>query len=279
MINQIKEDNQVITKPPIAVLMPAYNAEAIIHKAIDSLNKNPQPHDIIVVDDGSRNLLSESIPPQSNLIIIRAAQNGGITKALNLGVEYIVENNYKYLARLDADDEAMPDRLKQQYEFMEQNPDVALCGTWGEVVTESGETLFHLNHPATHPEIMKRLNYNSQFLHPSLMIRVESLKKLERYYSEDYPSAEDYELVRYMAKQGKLANIPQYLIRYTYSSGGISHTKRKQQLLTRLKVQLAYKNLLSPHFYAGIAKTLCLLVLPMELVTSLKMKIKAYRKN
>ena len=270
---------QVQPEKKIAVLIPAYNAEKIIHKAIDSLNLNKEPHDIIVIDDGSPTVLADHIPAQANLVIIRAEKNGGITKALNLGAQYILDNGYTYLARLDADDTASPDRLTLQREFMEANPDIALCGSWGKVVSEEDNSvLFYLNHPIEHEEIMQKLYYNSQFLHPSLIIRTEVLKEVGL-FSEAYPSAEDYELIRRIGKKYKLANIGKYLINYTSSSGGISQKKRRQQLMTRLKIQLDYKNYASLHFYLGVIKTFLLLALPVELITAIKMRKKAYKKS
>ena len=269
---------QTETRKRIAVLIPAYNAETIIPRAIESLNQNKEPHDIIVVDDGSRQKLESMIAPQPNLVILRAAQNGGITRALNLGMKYIVQQGYEYLARLDADDTAAPERLALQREFMDMNQDIALAGSWGKVVSETDNgVLFYLNHPTGHEEIMTKLYYNSPFLHPSLIIRTAILQQTG-YYSEAYPSAEDYELVRRIAKIARLANIGKYLINYTSSTGGISQGKRKQQLITRMKVQMAYKNYLSPHFYLGLLKTILLLAMPVELITAIKMRRKEYQK-
>ena len=155
--------------PRIAVLIPSYNAEHTIGKALNSLAANTEPHDIVVVDDGSRKRLQDCIEPRPNLKILRLEPNGGITRALNHGVKYILEEGYDFIARLDADDAASPDRLALQRGFLDANPDIALVGGWGHVVSEQGETLFYINHPTEHEVIVRKLFYNSRFLHPTLI--------------------------------------------------------------------------------------------------------------
>lgn len=262
----------------VVVLMPAYNAENVIGRALASLQANEEPHDIVVVDDGSAQPLQGLIAAQPNLTILRTEQNVGITDALNFGLKYILQKDYDYIARLDADDEALPNRLMRQREFLDANEDVLLVGSWGRVISEDGQELFCLNHPSDHDAILKALNYNSCFLHPSLMIRSSAVREMG-VYSPDYPSAEDYEYVRRIGKHGKLANIPAYLINYTSSVNGISQHRRRQQLRSRLKIQWAYRDFSNPHFYAGITQTLALRYMPDKVVTGLKQRLAAYQQR
>ena len=135
--------------PRLAVLIPAYNAERTILRAIQSLNANSEPHDIVVIDDGSAQPLREIVPAQDNLVILRNERNRGVTEARNQGLAYILEHGYAFVAKLDADDAARPDRLARQIGFFDRHPDVALLGSRGRVVSERGEVLFYLNHPTT----------------------------------------------------------------------------------------------------------------------------------
>jgi glycosyltransferase involved in cell wall biosynthesis len=262
--------------PRIAVLIPAYNAEKIISRALASLAANAEPHDIIVVDDGSKIPLADCLPAQPNLIILRAAKNLGVTGAMNFGLHYILDKEYEFVARLDADDTASPDRLALQRAFMDGHPDVALAGGWGRIVSEQGETLFHLHHPAEHKDIVRKSYYNTCFLHPTLMMRTSALRSFG-VYNEKYPSAEDYELTRRFAQHQKVANLPRYLVNYTMSNKGISLSKRRQLLTTRLKIQWDYRNFRSLHFYLGLSKTLVLWFMPVSLITAIKQRKKEYR--
>ena len=264
--------------PRIAVLIPAHNAEKTLRATLDSLAANTIPHDILIIDDASDKLVRESVVLPPNAHVLRFDGNRGVTAAANHGLRYLLERNYDYIARIDADDTASPDRLALQLAFMDKHPDVAILGGAGHVVTEKGKTLFYLNHPTDFNTIRRKLYYNSCFLQPTFMMRAKALRKYGL-YDESFPNAEDYEMLRRYARYTKLANLPNYLINYTVSTGGLSVKKRKQQLRLRLRVQLRYFNLLSIHFYLGVLKTLMLWWMPMGLIASIKQRLGAYKRN
>lgn len=265
-----KNDRAAKSLPRIAVLIPAYNAEGTIEKALLSLAANQVPHDIVVVDDGSNMPLKDVISARDNMVVLRPEKNVGITRALNIGLRYIYDKGYEFVARLDADDAATPGRLAQQLAYMDAHTDVVLLGTWGRVVSEDGRPLFYLNHPTDHESILRHSWYNSAFIHPSMMLRTALLQQAGGYYEMYSHAAEDYELTRRLAKFGKLANLPEYMIDYTYSTCGISQKKRRYQLKSRLKIQWSYRDFANPHFYLGILKTLALWYLPIRFLTAVK---------
>lgn len=262
----------------IAVLMSAYKAQNTIKKTIDSLNANMEPHDLYLVDDGSPIPISSYLEPQSNLTIIRSSTNIGLAQAQNLGLKEILAKNYSYIACIDADDAALPDRLHKQRIFLDQHPDIGLVGSWGRVVSETDKTVFHLHPPADHDEIMTDLYYNNCFLHPSLMIRTSMFRKYGN-YSNDYPSAEDYEIILRFAQHTKIANMSKYLLDYRLSTTGISLTKRREQIATRLKLQWEYRSWGNIHFYLGLTKTFILSFLPYQFITFIKKHKKSYKKR
>jgi glycosyltransferase involved in cell wall biosynthesis len=265
-------------RPRIAVLIPAYNAESYIGRALESLASNAEPHDVVIVDDGSHHFLKDHLLPKPNLSIIRLERNQGITSALNSGLKYILERDYEFVARFDADDICMSERLALQRDFLDRHQEVVLVGGCGRVISEQGETVFYINHPTEHEAIITNSFYNSAFIHPTMMIRTKFLRKIGG-YSEKYPNAEDYELTRRSARHGKLANLPQYIIDYRLSTGGLSLSKRQQQLRSRLKIQWVYRDFGNRHFYFGIGKTLALWLLPYRLITAIKMGRGEYKKH
>lgn len=265
-----------MTAARIAVLMPAYKAEKTIQKALDSLKANAEPHDVIVVDDGSPVLLRDVLPPQPNITILRPDHNLGVTGATNFGLRYILDRSYEFIARLDSDDAVSADRLMLQRQFLDAHPDVVMVGGRGRVFSEEGEYLFAINCPLDHADILRASFYNSGFIHPAIMVRADAVRKIG-VYSEEYPSAEDYEFTRRLSQSGHVANLPDYVIDYTISQGGISQSRRRSQLLSRLKVQWAYRDFGTPHFYLGMLKTLALLMTPVALIAWIKGRHKAYR--
>ena len=208
------------------------NAPLTIERALASLAFNKEPHDVIIVDDGSTPPLQELLTQQANTCILRLEKNLGITLALNHGLRHILNGNYEYVARMDADDTTLPDRLVLQRAFLDEHPDVAVVGSSAEVVTEQGDTAFYLNCPTDHHVILRKLRYNNCFLHPSSMVRTKVFLELGL-YKEGYPSAEDYEFLCRVAGKYRMANLPQYLIKYTLTNSGISFGRRKEPLRSR----------------------------------------------
>jgi glycosyltransferase involved in cell wall biosynthesis len=263
--------------PRVAVLIPAYNAHRSIATALTSLAASNEPYDVIVVDDGSTLPLEAMLPPRSNMRILRLDQNVGIAGALNHGLHYILGHGYEYVARLDSDDVVLPERLAIQRAFLDEHPDIAAVGSWGEVVSEQGAPVFYLNHPTDYQQILRKLHHNNCFLHPSLMLRTNIFREAG-VYSENYPSAEDYELMCRLARRYQLANLPRYLIRYTLTGSGISLSKRRQQLESRLKIQWKYRDFGAPDFYLGLLRTIILRFVAVRFIMSIKQKHGGYRR-
>ena len=240
--------------PEIAVLLPAYNAEDFIQRAVNSLNSSTERHDIIVVDDGSKNSVADFIMPQDNLVILRLDQNSGISTALNHGLEYVLQKGYKYIARLDADDLVIPERLERQKNFLEKHPEVDLVGSWARIVDESGMPHYYFNMPVSHEAIKKEMYYQNCMFHPSLMFRSEIIGTGIRYNSS-FDGAEDWDFIRRIMRNSRVANIPEYLIDYTITLTGICQSRPIKHMFRDFRVQLAHAHWFSIHYYLGIIKT------------------------
>ncbi|WP_323991541.1 glycosyltransferase family A protein [Nguyenibacter sp. L1] len=131
-----------MSEPIVDILMPAYNAEATIRQAVDSLrNQTRSDIRIVVVDDGSRDgtgrILAE-LAAEDPRVVVLTQPNGGIVAALTRGMAAC---SAPFLARLDADDMAAPDRLERQLRHMAEQPDcVALSGSGGHMDAQGRPT-------------------------------------------------------------------------------------------------------------------------------------------
>lgn len=96
------------------------------------------------------------------------------------------------VARMDADDIALPDRLEKQVAFMTSNPLVAVLGTQYDVIDEAGNVINHVALPTSNKAIRKRLFYGNPFCHPSVMLRRDAVLEAGGYLGGLY--AEDYDL-------------------------------------------------------------------------------------
>jgi len=229
----------------------------------------------LVIDDGSKEKIEveECKEIYSNIKVIELEKNYGIEHALNLGLKYLIDNNYKYAARLDAGDTIDPCRLIKQIEFLNNNQDHVMVGSWVEYFNQEGVVEFSLSFPTEYLNIKKKMHLNSMFSHPSVMIRLRMLKHMEL-YSNKYPCAEDYELFFRLMKKYPVANMPEFLTQMEVNTKSISYSKRTVQLKSRLVVQLKYFDI-SNSLYSiyGLIRSLLLIICPFKWVKSLKNKI------
>ncbi len=254
-------------------LIPHYNNPDGLAKSLASIGKD-EPCDVLVVDDGSvRKPLDEAgaraaFAAQGKLVFLRLPHNRGIEHALNAGLEWIDEHGYDLIARLDCGDENLPDRFAKQLAFLATHPEVMLLGGAASFVDQSGNEQFVLRHPTEHAEIRRALKANSAFIHPTAVMRRSAIEIVGG-YPLDARAAEDYALFWSLAERFQVANLTDVLIRYELDPGGISLSKRKQQLRSRLKVQRRHNDG-SCAAWRGILRTLALLALPYGLVFRLK---------
>jgi hypothetical protein len=142
----------------------------------------------------------------------------------------------KYIARMDADDVSLPERFAKQVEFLENHPETVIVGTAIELIDGRGRRL--LRPPAkTSDEVLQRelLEGNSGISHPTAMLRREAMVAAGGYDPETFP-AEDLDLWLRLAEVGKLANLPDALVRYRVHSNSISSSRHEQQMKQTVNV-------------------------------------------
>jgi len=221
----------------ISVLLPAYNAEKYICRAVESiLSQTYKDFELIIIDDGSIDKTPELIRSQfddSRIKHTTLKTNIGIVGALNVAISMA---KGQYLARMDADDVCMPNRFLQQIKFLEANPEYAACGTSLTIKDEGGHT-YNVNYPNTHSEIMASLNlFHRNISHPSVMMRSKIVKENKIRYSQGYPHAEDYMLWKKLSDYGKLYNLKENLLLYNYHEDQVSSKHYNTQLVTSRKI-------------------------------------------
>src|ERR1700690_4145475 len=120
--------------PRVSVILPVYNASTFLGGSIESLlNQTYRDFELLIVNDGSSDDSEKIILGYSDprITYIRKASNTGIVETLNQGLSLAQGD---YIARMDADDIALPERLELQVKFMDENKDVGVAGTWIEYI-------------------------------------------------------------------------------------------------------------------------------------------------
>lgn len=241
-------------EPTITVLMPVYNEEArYLRKSIESiLHQTFRFFEFLIIDDGSDNencvnILKEYAVKDGRIRIIHRGRpknivgNTGITGALNLGLK---EARGKYLARIDSDDFADNKRLEIQYEFLENNPDFVLCGTWCRIVDSDDNVIGEKRGYSDYNKIKKNILSTNYFTHSTLFFKKSVILDLGG-YNKKMIKAQDYDLLLKIASRYKIKNISQFLSYYRINNRSISFSNNKLQekyaLIARLNALRFYK--------------------------------------
>lgn len=213
-------------KPAISVVISIYNEPEIwLRESIDSiLNQTFSDFEFIIINDNperelNNTILTEYQSKDKRIVIITNEVNIGLTKSLNIGIKIA---KGKYLARMDADDIALPTRFEKQVNYLENNKEYVACGSRASVINEKGKIINKLLVPIKDSSIRSQFIIGNPMIHPSLMICKDVLKANKLLYDENLRYSQDYELIRNLLSFGKLHNLKDKLIFYRKSSKQIS---------------------------------------------------------
>jgi len=194
------------TKPPIVtVLLPVYNGERYLREAVESiLTQTLKAWELLIVDDGSTDgteaICRSFTDPRVR--VHRYEQNAGVISALNAGIDLI---STKYVARMDADDVSLPDRLARQVGFLESRPDIAACGCWL-IELVDGRPRDVMRRPTG--KYLRQTAWRPVPLYVPCL-KTEVLRQLR--YRPEYVHAEDYDLQLRLCRSHRVDNVPAVL--------------------------------------------------------------------
>lgn len=227
-------DKNITRNPSISVVMPVYNASQFLQQAIDSiLGQTYTDFEFIIINDGSTDDTESIIQSyaDSRIKYFSNPLNLGIVETLNKGIDLA---QGKYLARMDADDIALPERLEKQQRLMEDNPQIAVCGSQAFIINASGIKTEQNPLPLSDKEIKTQLLFHNTFIHPTTFFKTAVIKKYK--YQADYQYAEDYYLLAQIAKEHQVANLGEQLLLYRVHELNTTSTKAKEMKKAHLKV-------------------------------------------
>jgi len=203
--------------PKISVVMTVYNGERFVKEAIDSiLSQTFTDFEFIIVDNASADSTCSIISEYKDrrIKLIKNKDNLGQTKALNIG---ILSSSGEFIARMDADDISLPERLQIQYNFITKDKSLAVVGAWHKAIDEVGRSIRKIAMP-TDPFHIKCYLISPGALtyycisHPTVLIRKKVLDEAGL-YNEQYLT-QDYELWLRISRKFKLANVAKVLLKH-----------------------------------------------------------------
>jgi glycosyltransferase involved in cell wall biosynthesis len=216
--------------PSISVCMPVYNAERYLAEAVESiLGQTFGDFEFLIIDDGStdgsHDILRRYAASDPRLRVV-SRPNTGYLIALN---EMLASARGEFVARMDADDVALPERFERQAAYLRSHPEVLAVGTRILLIDPEGAPLTEMCTLQTHDDIDRsHLEARMGICHPSVMARAEVLRKVGGYRPEYY-TAEDMDLWLRLAEIGRLANLPEVLLKYRQHLQSIGYAQRAKQ--------------------------------------------------
>ena len=254
----------------ISVILPVYNADNTLGEAIESLKKQDFPNfECLIVNDASTDKTGQILKRFSDKRFhsITNKKRLGLTASLNIGLE---KTTAPFIARMDADDIALPHRFSRQLNYLTKDENLALVGSWVECIDSQGEKISERHYPTSYTEIRNVIMQFTPFIHPSVMIRREVLDRVG-YYDEELDGAEDYDLFLRIAKDYKVENIPEILLRYRIAETSVSWREMKKTEIAAIRARL--KALTHYHYPLWQAVYLVKPVLSFLVPTALKREI------
>lgn len=215
-------------RPIVAsVVLPMCNAERYLRLSIESiLEQTFRELELVIVDDGSTDgsaAIAEEYASRDARVRLLRLQRSGLSHALNAGV---AASKGWYIARMDADDIAHPDRLRKQVAFLDATPSCVLVGTSIEVIDAVDGSLGTRYFAEDHEEIVEEMLHGTFAIsHPTVLMRRAAFDAAGGYDQAMYPS-DDFALWLEMSKSGRLANLREPLLRYRRHEQAVSVLNR-----------------------------------------------------
>ncbi|MFI5151401.1 MAG: glycosyltransferase [Bacteroidia bacterium] len=255
------------------LIIPCYNNRDGLLRSLHSIGFDRQRYEVLVVDDGSSDELTEAdictgALSGLHLQVIRNESNKGVVHSLNLALSVLLKRtDIKYIARLDAGDLCAEERFIMQVNYLDKHKDIALIGS--RVLFEHFETgrSYLYKNKTDYQDIQKEMHFKCSFIHPSVMFRMALLHEIGL-YPEDYPHCEDYAFFFKIIRNHKAVIFPEILLISEISNEGVSSRNRTRQILSRIQVvnRFGSNTLLK---LGGIFKLLLLLLIPVGTVRKL----------
>lgn len=213
----------------VSVIIAVYNASAFLKEAIDSmLRQSFTDWEILAIDDCSTDNSLEILHSYKDdrIRIICNKENSGSAFTRNVGLKLA---NGKYIAILDADDVAFPQRLEAQVQYLEANPEIGLLGSWAKAINQNGDFIYDIITPVSPDKLRTRLLFESALVHSSLMIRRDLVHRYHLYYNDKFRYAQDFELLSRASLRTSIANLSEFLVYYRVSPQNVSSMHYEKQ--------------------------------------------------
>ncbi|MDD4052568.1 MAG: glycosyltransferase [candidate division Zixibacteria bacterium] len=229
--------------------MAVKDGRKYLRQAIDSvLGQTFGDFEFIIIDDGSaddsRPIIENYADARIRLLVNR--DHPGLSASLNAGLNAA---RGEYIARMDADDVCLPDRLEKQIHFLDQHPHIVVLGTGIRLIDEQDKPIQDVQLPADNDLIKWQLCFLNPIAHPSAMMRAAAVRQVGGYDAE-LVHAQDYDLWWRLSAGNRLANLSDILMLLRQHPGQVSQAHRSEQFECGIKIIQKHLSSLLGHVIA-----------------------------
>lgn len=228
--------------PRVSVVMSVFNGRPFVAQAVESiLAQSFRDFELILIDDASTDdsglEMAQYAERDSRVVLLRNQENLGLTRCLNIG---LAKAQGEFIARQDADDVSLPDRLAKQVAALEAEQDLALIGAGVIEIDAQGKQGATSLQPSLPAVIQRKMLFENSFFHPSVMWRRGLFAENNLRYDESFVYGQDYELFSRAMWKLKVANLAQPLMLFRAHAGQVSKDRADSQ--QRLADRTAWQN-------------------------------------
>lgn len=226
-------------KPLISVVMPVYNADRFIYKAIESiLNQTLKDFEFIIINDASTDKSLQIIykfkKKDKRIRLINNKKNLQMSRSLNIGIS---QAKSELIARMDQDDIALLNRFNIQYAFLKSHPNIAIVGNDILTIDEYDKVVGKRTYPTTSKGLKSIMFRYSPFAHPTVMFRKKIFEEIGGFNPQMVP-CEDTDFWFRLGRKYEFANIPSFLLKYRVSITSSSHHNVKNTEIMGFKIKI-----------------------------------------
>lgn len=269
----------MMNKPLVSVIIPCYNAGEFVEKAVRSIMEQTYKNlEIICINDCSKDntgeILQKLAKEDNRIVYVENEENLKLPKTLNKGIDLA---KGAYIARMDADDISLPERIEQQIKFMLSHDDIDIVGCNSQHMDEYDNLKTYRTYmPIEHKQIVRKLSWKCVLVHPSILAKKTFFIDLHG-FNGHLSYAEDYELwVRGVIKGKKFANLENVLLYYrSHGNQMSSHffNKKHAKIIKGFLLE-AFKKTKNIDFLFGVLVQTYFMYKMIHLTSSFRMKFK-----
>lgn len=246
--------------------MPVYNAGKFLPKAIESIRKQTlTDFEFFIIDDASTDhsyrIMKQYAKHDGRIRVFRNKSNEGLVLSLN---SLIPKTRGTFVARMDADDISLPDRLEKQVAYLQEHPELVACGAQEYIINERGYRIAEKHFPTDEKTCYNTIANVMVIQPPLLMARGEIFRKL--HYSNHIFKNDDISMHFKLLQKGGFGNVDEILFKYRKRNNSLTHRDPKHVYFLALLVRL---NAIRTYGYAPRVSNLVFMALETLIVAIL----------